>query len=471
MNSFIQISIRDSGHCLESASALDIERVPNALKIAIIYPEVLDMARFQEDRKEFPPFGAMYLASVLENCGNDVKILSVDGGPGDRMDLSEFDVVGYSISSSVCLGMMRDSRNNSIIPEGTKVIAGGVHANFYPEETLREFDAKVVAYGESEWIIEEICRAESDAEYARIPGIVWTDQFGEVIKNPATPIMKNINTLPHPARHLIEKEKIVMGDRLAGTDLKMAHTMLSRGCPFPCTYCAAGQTRIQYRSGDSAREELIDLKRRYNIQGFAIIDDNFIVARQKVMEICDSISDLGLKWSALSRVDTVDKELLEKMREAGCIEIKFGVESGSDKILKAMKKRISKTDTLNAFQLCDEVGINAKAFIIHGYPGENLHTTDETMNLLREIGDLSDRVSLFRFVPLPGTQVYEEKDSAGEFVIHGTHLANDWDGDWSKFHLYRNGRHWWGSDDDFSELNDAYQKLREFVEERWGRQD
>ncbi|HEX8762964.1 MAG TPA: radical SAM protein [Candidatus Saccharimonadales bacterium] len=170
-------------------------------------------------------------------------------------------------------------------------------------------------------------------------------------------------------------------------------------------------------------------------------------------------------------MDTVDKELLEKMRDAGCIEIKFGVESGSEKILKSMRKRITKADTLKAFQLCKEVGINAKAFIIHGYPGENMQTTDETIDLLQEIGDLTSRVSLFRFVPLPGTQVYEEKDESGQYVIHGTHLADDWDGDWSKFHLYRNGRHWWGGDSDFAELNEAYRKIRQFTEDRWGRQE
>lgn len=450
---------------------LPAELGKTALNIALIYPEVLDMARFQEDRKEFPPFGVMYLASVLEKSGNDVEILSVDGSPADSKDLSSFDVVGYSISSSVCLGMMKNSRLNSNIPDTTKVLAGGVHANFYPEQVLEEFDAKAVAFGESEGIINDLCRATADEDYRSIPGIVWKNEADEMIKNSLNAPMRNIDTLPHPARHLMEENKIVMGDRLAGTDLRMAHTMLSRGCPFPCTYCAAGQTRIQYRSGESARSELSELKDKYEIEGFAIIDDNFIVARQRVMEICESIKDLDLKWSALSRVDTVDRELLQKMRDAGCIEIKFGVESGSEKILKAMKKRITKTDTLTAFQLCNEVGINAKAFIIHGYPGENMQTTDETIALLDEIGDLTNRVSLFRFVPLPGTQVYEEKDESGEYVIHGTHLADDWDGDWSKFHLYRNSRHWWGDESDFAELNDSYRKIRQFTEDRWGRQE
>ncbi len=155
---------------------LPAELGKTALNIALIYPEVLDMARFQEDRKEFPPFGVMYLASVLEKSGNDVEILSVDGSSTDSKDLSSFDVVGYSISSSVCLGMMKNSRLNSNIPDTTKVLAGGVHANFYPEQVLEEFDAKAVAFGESEGIINDLCRATADEDYRSIPGIVWKNE-------------------------------------------------------------------------------------------------------------------------------------------------------------------------------------------------------------------------------------------------------------------------------------------------------
>jgi radical SAM superfamily enzyme YgiQ (UPF0313 family) len=229
---------------------------------------------------------------------------------------------------------------------------------------------------------------------------------------------------------------------------------------------------MQYRGGESARAELLHLKETYGIEGFSIVDDNFVVARQKVMEICDSIKDLGLKWSALSRVDTVDRELLEKMRDAGCIEIKFGVESGSEEILRAMRKRITKQTIQKAFETCNEVGINAKAFIIHGYPGENTRTTQETIDLLKSLQHIIKRVSLFRFVPLPGTQVYDQLDPAGNRLIHGTH--NDpatWDGDWSKFHLYRNGRHWWGTEADFQEVNMSYNQIKQYIESVWGRQE
>jgi radical SAM superfamily enzyme YgiQ (UPF0313 family) len=247
----------------------------------------------------------------------------------------------------------------------------------------------------------------------------------------------------------------------------MAHVMFSRGCPFPCNFCAAAQTKIQYRSGASARRELTHLIERYGVEGFAIADDNFIVNKIKVADICNSIADLNLRWSALSRVDTVDSELLGRMARSGCIEIKYGMESGSERLLRAMKKNTTREQIKRAVRETVRAGIQAKAFVIHGFPGENLQSTQETMTLLEELGSDLSRVSLFRFVPLPGTGVYEH---AFEYGIKGTHHQRDWDHDWVKFHIHHNARHWWGSNADWAEIQDSYSKLLSFIEERWSPQ-
>jgi radical SAM superfamily enzyme YgiQ (UPF0313 family) len=256
-----------------------------------------------------------------------------------------------------------------------------------------------------------------------------------------------------------------MSDRLAGTDLRMAHVMFSRGCPFPCSFCAAGQSRIQYRSGTSARIELEHLISAYGIEGFAIVDDNFIVSKAKVSDICDQIAALGLRWSALSRVDTVSPPLLAKMAAAGCIEVKYGVESGSESLLKAMRKNTTRDKIRAAIHATTDAGIAAKAFIIHGFPGEDDRTTDETISLLAELAPSIARVSLFRFVPLPGTQVYETPEKYG---ITGTHLQPGWDGDWSAFHIHHNTRQWWGTDQQWAKVESSYQRLHDFIEATWG---
>ncbi|MEO3807691.1 radical SAM protein [Sphaerisporangium sp. B11E5] len=435
------------------------------MKVALLYPEVYDMARFKQQRKEFPPFGVLYLAAVAEHAGHHVEIRRV--APGHTsLDLTGFDAVGFSLASSATYGLMVQARRASAIDPGALVMAGGVHANFYPAETLRDLNAHVVADGEAEQVLLELLEHAGDRDFSGVAGMLF-ERDGQIIRTAGRPLMRDIDSLPLPARHLLPRDDIVLPDRLAGTGTQMAHVMFSRGCPFPCTFCAVAQRRMQYRGGASARHELTHLIDTYGIEGFAIVDDNFIVNKAKVTDICHHITDLGLRWSALSRVDTVDAALLETMAAAGCIEIKYGVESGSERLLKAMRKNTTQAKIRAAVEATAKAGISPKAFIIHGYPGENTETTRETITLLRELQPMLGRVSLFRFVPLPGTQVYHQ---AAELGIHGTHHQPGWDGDWEKFHIHHNERHWWGSATDWEQTQASYAELRAFVEDTWGPQ-
>ncbi len=436
------------------------------MRVALLYPEVYDMARFRERRREFPPFGALYLAAVLEDAGHEVAVVQVR--PDDlALDLTGFEAVGFSLASSATYGFMAAARAHSRIDPEALVMVGGVHANFYPDDALRDFAADIVCVGESEeTILDVLARASAGLPVTGIAGTRWTED-GQIQSGLPRLLIRDIDRLPLPARHLLPVEDFVMTDRLAGHDVRMAHVMFSRGCPFPCSFCAAGQTRIQYRSGASAYTELAHLVDRYHIGGFAIVDDNFVVNKRKVADICDAVTDLDLSWSALSRVDTVDAALLKTMAASGCIEIKYGVESGSEPLLRAMRKNTTRAEIKAAFAATADAGIGAKAFIIHGFPGENRQTTDETISLLGELGSSLTRVSLFRFVPLPGTQVYADPD---RHAMRGLHTQPDWDGDWSKFHIHHNDRHWWGSPDQWAELEDSYRRLRGFVEDHWGAQ-
>jgi radical SAM superfamily enzyme YgiQ (UPF0313 family) len=435
------------------------------MKVVLLYPEVYDMARFKEGRREFPPFGVLYLASVMEQAGHQVAVERVTHGCTD-LDLSDFDAVGFSLASSATYGLMLRARRQARIASGALVMVGGVHCNFYPEESLVDFDAHVAAIGEAEDTILELLDHADDRDFTDVAGVVLL-RDGQSVRTQPRVLMRDIDRLPDPARHLLPTEDFVLSDRLAGTDVRMAHTMFSRGCPFPCSFCAVAQRRMQYRGGSSARAELVHLIESYGIEGFAIVDDNFIVNKHKVADICTNITDLELRWSALSRVDTVDQPLLETMAAAGCIEVKYGVESGSERLLKAMRKNTTQDKIRRAIRLSAAAGIRAKAFIIHGYPGENTETTRETIALLRELRPDLGRVSLFRFVPLPGTEVY---NNALLHRVHGTHLQPGFDGDWERFHIHHNDHHWWGTEADWEETQRSYAELRDFVEAEWGPQ-
>jgi radical SAM superfamily enzyme YgiQ (UPF0313 family) len=439
------------------------------MRVAVVYPEVYDLARFHEKRKEFPPFGPLYLAAVAEEAGHTVSILKVSHGK-TFLDLRSYDAVAFSASSSATYGLIRDCRYGSMYSPSTLILVGGVHANFFPEETFRDLGPHVVCFGEGEETLLELLNLKQElmgphakSYLSRIDGICFEDE-GVVRKTSPRTFNKDIDWLPLPARHLLDPADIILNDRLAGTNVQMAHVMLSRGCPFPCRFCAAAKQRMQYRSGASARRELIHLKERYGINGFSIVDDNFIVNKEKVFDVCRGIADLGLLWSALSRVDTVNPELLQAMRESGCIEIKYGMESGSEAILKAMEKRISREQIRKAVRDTHAQGIGVKLFVIHGYPGENMDTTKETLGLLQELRTLVERVSLFRFVPLPGTYVYNNPE---EFSLRNTDRQQGWNGDWSRYHIHHNPEHWWGTEEDFQKVEAGYKLLKDYVDAEW----
>lgn len=432
------------------------------MRVAMVYPEVYDLARFREKRKEFPPFGPLYLAAVMENSGVDVQVLKVTQDH-TTLDLRGFDAVAFSISSSATYGLIKEARFNSLYSGDPLIMVGGVHSNFYPEETLLDLRPHVVGVGEGEITILELLEEHRARRFNRVLGVCYLDGTAPTRTAPRI-IGRDIDHLPLPARHLFDPSDIVMEDRLCKTDLRMAHVMFSRGCPFPCRFCAVAQSKIQYRSGSSAAFELIHLKEEYQISGFAIVDDNFIVNKKKVYDVCNSVRDLDLRWSALSRVDTVDEPLLRTMYESGCIEIKFGMESGSEQILEAMDKRITPDQIRTAVRTAHQLGIKVKLFVIHGYPGETAGTTNETLVLLRELAPMIERVSLFRFVPLPGTYVFNHPE---QFQLRGTNRDPDWDGNWSKYHIHHNEHHWWGSTNEFHAVQQGYQVLSDFVQETW----
>jgi anaerobic magnesium-protoporphyrin IX monomethyl ester cyclase len=422
----------------------------------------MDIARFREARKEFPPFGVLYLAAVLEGAGHSVNVESITPDSCNR-DLTQYELVGVSIASSATYNLVRRFIDQSIRDPDTPILLGGVHCLFYAEMTLEDFpEAVAVAYGESESIICELVVAACTGDVSHVPGIVRRDSNGAVTRNAPPTAEVDINELPFPARHLLPPSDIVMTDRLPAVgDITMAHVLFSRGCPFPCAFCAAGNTSARYRSGASAVEELRALVDRYGIEGFAIVEDNFIVRKRAVSEICKAIKPLGLKWSALSRIDTVNKQLLATMAESGCVEIKYGIESGSESLLRKMKKNTTRERIRRSVIETNEVGIAVKAFIIHGFPGENLETTTDTISLLEELRHYIQRISLFRFVPLPGTEAYNKADYYG---IRPTHRdLSGWDGDWSRYHIHHNDFHWWGTDEEFAEMQTSFELLESYI--------
>ena len=372
-------------------------------KICLVYPECYEVAKFGNKRKEFPPFGVMYLASALEKENYDVKIIATSND-NNCFDFSDFDMIGFSISSSLAYPLIKETRENSIFKANSLIIAGGIHASLYPKEVIKNLDCDIVSIGEGEKTIVEIAKATSLDDISKIKGIYYKKDNSIYITEKRNDI-NDLDTLAFPARHLLPKEDIVM-ERLSNTSLSIAHVLFSRGCPYHCNFCANQNHNVRYRSKDNIKEELEFLIKDYGIKGFCVVDDNFLVNKEKAMEIIREIGKLNLKWSTLARVDNVDLELLKELKNSGCIEIKYGVESGSQKMLDLMNKKITVSEIKNAFNLTKDVGINAKALIMHGFPKEDINTTKETIALLEELKMCISRVGLTYFTYLPGSPIY-----------------------------------------------------------------
>lgn len=426
------------------------------MKVALISPEYYDIAHFGVKRKEIPPFGVLYLAAIIEQKHIKVDLLRVSKETLP-LDLSMYDIIGFSISSSVTYPILKRIRETSRFDDRSLLLAGGIHTTIFPEEVLEDLKVDIACIGEGEETISEIIDAYPNGEYKKIAGIAFKEKTGETVFTPHRSLIKNLDTIPFPSRHLLPIEEVVMNDRLSDTKLPIAHILCSRGCPYSCNFCANQEHGIRYRSGDNIKLELEYLIKEYGIKGFCITDDNFIVDKFRIKDICEKITPLNLKWSSLSRVNTVDEDLLKILKNSGCIEIKFGIESGSQRMLSLMNKQITIEQIKRAITLTHKVGIKVKAFILHGFPGENLESTQETIQLLETLKDKIDRISLFRFVPLPGSPVYSNCEK------YNLKISSNFE----DIYIYNNERKWWGTIQEQEELEKAYKLLENFVRNNW----
>ncbi|MFA7059444.1 MAG: radical SAM protein [Pedobacter sp.] len=427
------------------------------MKVAFVSPEYYDIAHFGVKRKEIPPFGVLYLAAVVENLGIEVVIHRVSN-ENYSLDLTDFDVVGFTISSSIVYPLIKKVRQHSTFNNESLLMAGGIHATIYPEEVLNELELDVVCVGESEETIREIISNFESRDFAGVSGLVYK-KVATVVNTGLRPLICDLDQIPFPARHLMPIEDIFMSDRLSSTNFRIAHLLCSRGCPYHCFFCANQEHSIRYRSGKNIRKELELLVSTYKIEGFCITDDNFIVNKVNIKNICKEIAPLNLRWSSLSRVNTVDIPTLETIRDSGCFELKYGIESGSQRMLDLMNKQVTLDQIRKAINETYSVGIKIKAFIIHGFPGENIESTNDTIQLLDELKDKIERISLFRFAPLPGSHVHSH------YKDYKIILPDNYE----DVYIYNNDKKWWGNENDHVELQSAYTILENYVKDIWER--
>ncbi len=370
------------------------------MKIALIYPYFL-VDRVHWEEVTVPPIGLYYIGAFLKEAGQEVKIWNwhdIRKSPEKIRELLELErpeVIGFSILHANRWGAIEIARIAKELNPEVKIVLGGIGATFLWEHLLTHFkEIDFIVLREGEIPLGNLIRhleKRGAAHPEEVAGIAFR-KSGRPVQTRASEPIQDLDLLPDPAKYFT-----------------FQHVVSSRGCAWDCSFCGSPKfwgRRIRFHSPDYFVSQLERLHQK-GIDFFYISDDTFTVDKERLIAVCRGIIErqLVLSWNAISRVDRVDEEVLYWMRKAGCLQISYGVESGSERIRQTLNKTIRTEDVKKAFSLTRRYGILARAYFIYGAPGESEDTIRETLDLIREIKPLG---AIFYLLDLfPGTALYD----------------------------------------------------------------
>jgi radical SAM superfamily enzyme YgiQ (UPF0313 family) len=379
-----------------------------------------------------PSLGIGYMAAVLEQHNIDVDVLDASAlgltyeEIGEEILKRNPDIVSISALTPT-IGVALDSADKiKQVKPDTIVVLGGYHPTFEYKSVLEEESVDVVVRGEGEYTLLELVRTiENNGDLFNVEGLAFHDENdGSLIVTPDRPIIENLDELPFPAFHLFPMEKY----RILNITTNVATIITTRGCPMQCSFCSSAALhghKLRRRSVENVVNEIEMRLMEQNIDTIAFMDDTFTLNKRFVKEFCSEIKKRDLKfwWGCTSRVDTLDRDLLQTMKDAGCITIFIGVESADQQMLEKMNKNITVSKTENAFKLAREVGIRSIASCVIGMPEDTIKSMKQTIKFVKK---LNPNYALYSLAtPYPGTRFYNETFKKNLINIK----------DWSKYTL------------------------------------
>jgi anaerobic magnesium-protoporphyrin IX monomethyl ester cyclase len=369
---------------------------------------------YPQEAHQHPPFiplGLGYLAAVLEKNQHEVDVIDCQAL---KLSYEEFkseiskrqpNIVGVTSTTLTYKSALQITRIAKEACPKCLTVLGGPHATFWDENALQECPSlDIVVRKEGEYtLLELVQRIEAGKDYYDVLGTTCRKDE-KTIKNPDRPYIENLDELPFPAHHLFPLKQLQKYGKV------IFPLTTSRGCTFWCNFCSAVRMfgrRYRMRSPKSVADELEFLNKKYGAQQFTFYDDAFTVDQSRVQKICEEIQNrkLKIKWDCETRADMVTKELLQKMRKAGCLAVWFGVEAGSQRVIDAMGKGITLEKTKTAFKWAKENGLMTIASVILGFPDETPETAWETIKFVDELNP--DDVGYYIATPYPGTPMFD----------------------------------------------------------------
>ena len=398
------------------------------MKVVLINPPVnLDktLGKFKSVSEASLHLGLGYLAGTLKRHDIDVHVLDAYA---ENIDVKETvsrigaicpDIVGIScvtpnaIYSHEIIKKIKEAKSSII------TVLGGVHPSLMTEETMVNNDVNIVVRQEGEEIFFNVVKAlETKNDLKDISGISYRSN-GEVLHNPIADFIQDLDALPFPAWDLFKLElyKPLPHWGLTSWEKPIFPLLTSRGCPFSCTYCSVKTLgkKVRVRSPENVVDEIEMMMYRFGAEQFIFWDAIFPLNKKKGMELTGEIIRRNLSgriaWECETRVDVVDDELLESLREAGCKRIMYGIESGVQELLGNIRKKISLEKIRNAVRLTQKHGIEIMANFMLGLPGEDISMSKKTIAFAKELN--ADYAKFNLTIPYPGTEMYRQATEEG----------------------------------------------------------
>jgi radical SAM superfamily enzyme YgiQ (UPF0313 family) len=359
----------------------------------------------------FALLGLGYLAAVLEKNQYEVDVIDCQAL---KLSFEDFrselgkrkpNIVGLTSTTLTYNAALKLAKIAKEVLPDCLTFLGGPHVTFWDDKALEECPyLDVIVRREGEYtLLELVQKLAAGKSYRDVLGITYRKN-GKITRNPDRPYIEDLDSLPFPARHLWPMERLRKYEDIL-------YLAASRGCVFWCEFCTTVRMhgrKFRMRSPKNIVDELEFLHKTYGVTNFTFCDDAFTVDPPRTEELCRLILErkLKIRWNCGTRVDMLTRGLLVKMREAGCISVWFGVESGSQQILDAMEKGISIEQTERVFGWVRELGLKPVPNVILGFPGETKGSAWKTIKFVEKISP--DEVGFYNIAtPFPGTPMYD----------------------------------------------------------------
>ena len=388
-------------------------------KILFINPPYVKYGGVEGQGGKNTPLNLAYLAAYVRQQRERLEVAVVDAEARElsfeqileEVDSFSPDVVGITCPTPVYYNVREICRLIREKDDRVRIVLGGPHPTALPAETLAEVECDAAVIGEGELTFLDLVDAfDGDRPLSEVPGIAFRDG-AEPRVNPPRELIGDLDVLPFPAKDLLPLDLYYLPPTKRIRSERATNMVTSRGCPFDCNFCMARTTwtrKTRLRSVANVLDEIGENVERFGLTEFSFHDEFFTFRKRRVMEFCQGLHDRGhdITWVCQARAGSVDREMLDAMREAGCGKIAFGFESGSMRMLKLMNKKETLENALESSRLCREAGVAVEGAFILGYPGEDMESIKATIDFSLRLE--CETAAFFIAIPFPGTRLWEE---------------------------------------------------------------